>query len=119
MAIIYWKLRYCGYVYGLFERILRDKQLVGDTKDPAARLFAQFHGPQTKRMKRSLIAEVNKENSVVRVSFETSALGMGVKVPYVENIVHITPPSNIKSYLQETGCAGRTGFPSKVQVKSA
>ena len=48
MTIIYLKLKYCGYVYGLFEQILQDKQFVGDTKDPAARLFAQFHAPQTK-----------------------------------------------------------------------
>ena len=116
MTIIYLKLKYCGYVYTLFERILQDKQFVGDSKDPAARLFAQFHAPQTKRMKKSLIAEVKKENSRVRVLFATSALGMGVNVPHVEHVVHITPPSNIESYVQETGRAGRTGVPSKATL---
>ena len=100
----------------LFERILQDKQFVGDSKDPAARLFAQFHAPQTKRMKKSLIAEVKKENSRVRVLFATSALGMGVNVPNVEHVVHITPPSNIESFVQETGRAGRTGVPSKAML---
>lgn len=116
MTIIYLKLKYCGYVYSLFEWILQDKQFVGDTKDPAARLFAQFHAPQTKRMKKSLIAEVKKENSRVRVLFASSALGMGVDVPHVEHVVHITPPSNIESYVQETGRAGRTGIPSKATL---
>ena len=46
---------------------------MGETKDPAARLFAQFNAPQTKRTKKSLIAEVIKENSRVRVLFATSA----------------------------------------------
>ena len=32
MTIIYLKLKYCGYAYGLFERILADKQFVGETK---------------------------------------------------------------------------------------
>lgn len=116
MTIIYLKLKYCGYVYGLFEQILQDKQFVGDTKDPAGRLFAQFHAPQTKRMKKSLIAEVKKENSRARVLFATSALGMGVNIPHVEHVVHITPPSNIESYMQETGRAGKTGVPSKATL---
>ena len=116
MTIIYLKRKYCGYVYSLFEQILQDKQFVGDTKDPGARLFAQFHAPQTRRMKKSLIAEKKKENSRVRVLLATSALGMGVNVPHVEHAVHITPPSNIESYVQETGRAGRTGVPSKATL---
>lgn len=47
-------LRICN---GLFERILKDKQYVGDTPEPTARLFAQFHAPQTSRMEREIIAE--------------------------------------------------------------
>ena len=42
MTIIYLKLKYCGYAYGLFERVLKDKQCVGETSEPSARLFAQF-----------------------------------------------------------------------------
>jgi len=62
MTIIYLKLKYCGYAYGLFERILKDKQCVGDTSEPAARLFAQFHAPQTSRMKKDIISETKKEH---------------------------------------------------------
>ncbi|XP_068691597.1 recQ-like DNA helicase BLM [Montipora foliosa] len=104
MTIIYLKLKYCGYAYGLFERVLKDKQCVGETSEPSARLFAQFHAPQTSRMK--------KEQSRVRVLFATSALGMGVDAPYVTNIIHITPPSSLEAYMQEIGRAGRTGLSS-------
>ena len=31
VTIIYLKLKYCGYAYGLFERVLKDKQCVGET----------------------------------------------------------------------------------------
>ena len=103
MTIIYLKLKYCGYAYGLFERILADKE---------GRLFAQFHAPQTKRMKKSIISEIKEENSRILVLLATSALGMGVNAPYVEHIIHISPPSNLESYMQEIGRAGRTGKPA-------
>ena len=47
MTIICLKLKYCGYAYNLFERVLGDRQFVGETRDPVGRLFAQFHAPQT------------------------------------------------------------------------
>ena len=38
MTIIY--LKYCGYAHNLFERVLGDRQFVGETRDPVGRLFA-------------------------------------------------------------------------------
>jgi len=35
---------------------------------------------------------------------------MGVDTPFVQNVIHITPPSNFESYLQEIGRAGRSGM---------
>ena len=112
MTIIYLKLKYCALAYRLFERILQDKQYVGDCKEPVARLFVQFHSPQTSRMKKELIKEIKKADSRVRVVFATSALGMGVDAPYVTKVIHISPPSNLESYMQEIGRAGRTGIQS-------
>ncbi|XP_068761461.1 ATP-dependent DNA helicase Q1-like [Montipora capricornis] len=112
MTIIYLKLKYCGYAYGLFERVLKDKQCVGETSEPSARLFSQFHAPQTSRTKKDIISEIKKEQSRVRVLFAASALGMGVDAPYVTNIIHITPPSSLEAYMQEIGRAGRTGLSS-------
>ena len=40
MTIIYLKLKYCGYAYNLFERVLGDRQFVGETRDPVG----IFHG---------------------------------------------------------------------------
>ena len=50
-------------------------------------------------MKKSIISEIKEENSRIRVLFATSALGMGVNAPYVEHIIHISPPSNLESYM--------------------
>ena len=105
MTIVYLKLKYCGYAYRLFEGILKDKQYSGNISDPVARLFAQFHGPQTKRMKKDIIHEIGKENSRIRVIFATSALGRaffnyitgGAKAPpgpmVAPPLNHFGPPS--------------------------
>ena len=87
-----------------------------EKRDPLGRLFPQFHAPQTTRMKKAIITEIRKTDSRIKVLFATSALGMGVDAPSVEHVIHITPPSNIESYLQEVGRAGRTGVPSRATL---
>ena len=102
------KLKYCGYAYRLFEEVITN-QYVGDECEPNARLFAQFHAPATDRLKCEILNEIKSKKSRVRVIFATTALGMGVDAPDVINIIHITPPSNLESYVQEIGRAGRSG----------
>lgn len=106
MTIIYLKLKYCGCAYAVFEQVLGENQFVGNTTEPKGRLFAQFHSPQTDRMKKELISEIKQEDSRVRVLFATAALGMGVEAPYVKNVINITPPRIIEAYMQEMGRAG-------------
>lgn len=60
MTVVYLKLKYCGYAYTLFERTLKENQFVGESEEPASRLFAQFHSPQTDRMKKEIISEIKK-----------------------------------------------------------
>ncbi|CAB4000680.1 Hypothetical predicted protein [Paramuricea clavata] len=89
LTIIYMNLKYCGYAYALFDQILKENQYKGVENIPKARLFAQFHSQQTKRMKEEIIAEITKENSTIRVVFATTALGMGVNAPHVNHVIHI------------------------------
>jgi ATP-dependent DNA helicase RecQ len=107
MTIIYLKLKYCGVAFRIFERILRDKQYVNGIEEPMHRLFAEYHAPQTERMKKDIMSEIMKEDSNIRVVFATSALGMGVDVPYIQQIIHITPPATLEAYMQEIGRGAR------------
>lgn len=113
MTIIYMKLKYCGFAYSLFEKIIgADNQYSGSEDVPVNRLFCQFHAPQTTKMKMEILSEIVKSDSSIRVIFATTALGMGVNAPYIINVIHITPPCSLESYMQEIGRAGRLNQPS-------
>ena len=115
LTVIYVSLKLCGFSYRLFEYILRIEQYfpVDSAQIPSNRLFAQFHGPQTKQMKKEILKQLCSKKSTVHVVFATVAMGMGVDIPNICQVIHIGPSCNVKAYFQETGRAGRGGKPAR------
>ena len=111
LTVIYISLKWCGFAYKLFEHILGIKQYYPENAlaIPENRLFAQFHASQTQQMKDQILQQLCSTASTVRVIFATVAMGMGVDIPSIRNVIHIAPPSSVKAYFQETGRAGRDG----------
>ena len=111
VTIVYIPLRFCGFAYKLFEHVLGVAQYfpLGSPSIPANRLFAQFHAPRTKEMKEEILKQLCSGRSVVRVLFATVAIGMGVDIPNIPQVIHFGPPCTVKAYFQETGRAGRDG----------
>lgn len=109
LTIIYLSLPWCGKAYKLFESTLKEKQYHPEEGPfiPENRLFGQFHAPQTHKMKETILKELCKPESKCRVVFATMALGMGVDIPCVRQVIHIGPPRSVREYYQETGRAGR------------
>ncbi|XP_052806704.1 uncharacterized protein LOC128235959 [Mya arenaria] len=48
-------------------------------------------------------------DSLIGLLQATEACGMGVDIPDVRRIVHLTPPNNIKTFIQQIGRCGRDG----------
>ena len=60
-------------------------------------------------MKSLILDQIIRIHPTCRVVFATSALGMGVDAPSIEQIIHVGPPRTLEAYFQETGRAGRDG----------
>ena len=111
LTIVYMNLKWCGFAYKLFDKTLGDNQYYPNDADhvPENRTFAQYHAPQTTKMKEQILKELTSPKSKIRVVFATIAIGMGVDIPSIRHIIHIGPPSTVREYMQETGRAGRDG----------
>ena len=53
-------LKWCGFAYKLFDKILGDNQYYpsGAKAIPENRIFSQFHAPQTTKMKKHILKEL-------------------------------------------------------------
>ena len=111
LTVLYLPLKWCGFAFKYFEKHLGDKQYFPAAVDqlPENRMFAQFHAPQTKAMKEQILKELASPTSKVRVIFATVAMGMGVDIPSIRNVIHVGPPQTVREYFQETGRAGQDG----------
>ena len=120
ITILYLLLRWCGFSFKYFQKQLGEEQYYSpqnpgnkvtssaDTK-PKNRLFAQYHAPQKRAMKDMTSKETSSASLTLRVVFATVAMGMGVDIPSIRNIIYVEPPRTIREYFQETRRAGRDG----------
>ena len=80
------------------------------------RLVAMYHSATPEYNKAVVLNSLQDPAGVCRVVFATSALGMGVDVQGLYNIIHWGPPSKLEHYMQEIGRCGRDGVLSTAKI---
>ena len=103
----------CADVYLFFKGELGDN-ITEPTDAPNLsrfRLVDVFTSVTDQHQKDGIITAFTTE-SQLRIVIATVAFGMGIDCPDVRQIVHIGPPDDVESYIQQTGRAGRDGQPS-------
>ena len=76
------------------------------------RLVDMYTRASSEEMKKKVLASFMTAESKLRIVVATTAFGMGVDFPNIQNVIHYSPPASIEQYVQETGRAGRNGLPA-------
>lgn len=76
-------------------------------------LIGMYHAKTLKRHKERVSGSLFDEDGVCRVVFASTALGMGVNLSDIRQVIHYGPPRQVDDFVQEIGRAGRDGKPAK------
>jgi len=78
-------------------------------------LIGMYHGNTLEKFKERVTDSLFEHNDgIFRVTFATTALGMGINVKGIRQVVHYGPPrGRIDDFVQEIGRASRDGMAAK------
>ena len=101
----------CAEIYLFFYSALRKEftEPVGAPNLAMFRLVDMYTSVTRKPIKDSIIASFVKPDTPLRIVICTIAFGTGIDCLDVHQVIHWGPSSDIESYVQECGRAGRNG----------
>ena len=85
----------------------------GSENISANMLIGVYHAKTLQHHKERVSASLFEDEGVCRVVFASTALGMGVNLSDVRQVIHYGPPRQVDDFVQEIGRAGRDGKPAK------
>ena len=98
----------CSDLYAHFHHELGDASYYppGSPHLSDYRLFGMFHANTPPYNKDVILKSLLVADGVVRVVFASVALGMGVDLRDVNNVIHYGAPQSVEDYFQESGRGG-------------
>ena len=112
-TIIYCKkLLDCGQLFQLFKSVLNEElsePIGAPFLLPQYRMVDCYTKCTEDEIKDVILRNCKEPNSVLRVIIATAAFGMGVDCMGVTRVIHWGPPSDVETYIQQTGRSGRSG----------
>ena len=101
----------CATLYEFFHSTLKEEftEPIGAPNLARYRLVDMFMSATDQAVKDSIINSFCKQDMQLRIVISTIAFGMGVDCVGVRQIVHWGVASDVESYVQESGRAGRDG----------
>ena len=109
------KVEHCSQLYRFFLSAMKYEftEPPGSPNIAMFRLVDMFTSVTRNSVKESIIASLQKRHAPLRIVICTNAFGMGVDCTDVCQVIHWGSPSDIESYVQECGRAGRNSQPAQ------
>ena len=82
----------------------------GSSKGAVDRLFTQFHVLYPEHLQETIVQDLVRSNSKIRLLLVTVAFEIGVDINNIRRIIHIGVPDTIEEYFQEVGRCRRGGL---------
>lgn len=103
----------CADLYMYFKESLKEKFVfpTGAPDLPRFRLVDMYTSCIDPNIKDTIMMRFTKSENP-RILIATIAFGMGIDCPNVREVIHFGAPSDLESYVQETGRAGRDDLPA-------
>jgi len=100
-----------SHIYLYFKDMLKHEMTdpVGYHDVSKFRMIDMFSATTPLNVKEWIVKSFVNPYSRLRIVVSTVAFGMGIDCPNIHRIVHWGPPSDLESYIQEKGRAGRDG----------